>query len=427
MNHQKIFMINDVNESGLQSTVQNSTGTRFSSESYSSTNRIFQNVTFNQDGSCFCCIKATKDGTCRLQVFDTFPLKLKLDKHLGNSSSMKTLLRAQVYHRSNLILMLCDPRENSHQESLSKTVLSPKYTFNVWDDAAGVVVYEAHDILNFFVSNKKNQFLLLTADLKVKNFKIRSDRIKEFGMPEIICMNEHLDFKKQLLALPSAKKVGQVQLFKVPLDNNDSHTTMEMGVFKAHKTSILNLKTSNNANYIATCSIKGTLLRIFLISYSKSTISANLLCEFKRGLEPATVYEMQWSPDDSRIACISNKNTLHIFQLPDANIQGLSNLEESQMIPEPKKLGEQKTQSDGRRKSVGETQEKKKTVKETLRTSICSIRPKVTVIGDRCKINWHDRDTLYVVWIQAGVWEKYIIQKTDKGYSITKSDWKFLF
>ncbi|KAL6946871.1 hypothetical protein ACO0QE_001723 [Hanseniaspora vineae] len=332
--------------------------------------------------------------------------------------------------------MLCDSHESHHQKPLSKTLSPQKYTFKVWDDAAGVVVYEAYDILSFFVSNKKNQFLLLTADLKIRNFKIKSDRIKEFGMPEITCMNEHLDFKKQLLALPSAKKIGQVQLFRVPLDNNDSHINMEMGIFKAHKTSIKNLKISNNANYIATCSSKGTVLRVFQVFYSKSTISANLFCEFKRGLEPANVYEMQWSPDDSRIACISNKKTLHIFQLPDKKGQVFHNAEESQRINEPRKSGEQasftndneqKTHVEGRRRSITEPQEKKPTIKETLRTSICNTRPNVPVIGDRCKISWHDRDTLYLVWIQSGVWEKYNIEKTNKGYSIAKNDWKFLF
>jgi WD40 repeat protein len=63
---------------------------------------------------------------------------------------------------------------------------------------------------------------------------------------------------------------------------------------------------------VATCSEQGTIIRVFLVE------SGSLFAELRRGLFPASITSLSFSPSCCDLACISSNGTLHVFELSDA-------------------------------------------------------------------------------------------------------------
>lgn len=55
---------------------------------------------------------------------------------------------------------------------------------------------------------------------------------------------------------------------------------------------------------------KGTLIRVF------ATSNCARLVELRRGIDPATIFSLAFSPSGTMLACTSDKSTLHIFDVP---------------------------------------------------------------------------------------------------------------
>lgn len=83
--------------------------------------------------------------------------------------------------------------------------------------------------------------------------------------------------------------------------------------FEAHKTPIRFVTLSNNGKYIATVSIKGTIVRLW-------SISGQLLKESRRGLTSAVIVHMSFSPCSNFLCVSSNHYTAHIFKIDENEI-----------------------------------------------------------------------------------------------------------
>uniref|UniRef100_A0A6C0EJH3 Anaphase-promoting complex subunit 4 WD40 domain-containing protein n=1 Tax=viral metagenome TaxID=1070528 RepID=A0A6C0EJH3_9ZZZZ len=78
-------------------------------------------------------------------------------------------------------------------------------------------------------------------------------------------------------------------------------------IIKAHLNQIERFCLSKDGSYIATCSHKGTLLRIF-------NIEDNVLVkELRRGSDQATIVDLKFNDDLTLLLCSSDKGTIHIF------------------------------------------------------------------------------------------------------------------
>jgi hypothetical protein len=82
---------------------------------------------------------------------------------------------------------------------------------------------------------------------------------------------------------------------------------------EAHTTALRQLALTEDGKKLATCSIKGTILRIFCCHTS------TLLQEFRRGVERVDMTCLVWSWDHSYLACCSDKGTTHVFGLHRTN------------------------------------------------------------------------------------------------------------
>ena len=75
---------------------------------------------------------------------------------------------------------------------------------------------------------------------------------------------------------------------------------------------------SKDGKYLATCSIKGTVIRIWDVNtFSK-------LQELRRGTEPATMTCICFSPSNKFLACSSTRGTIHVFKLNISNTENKS-------------------------------------------------------------------------------------------------------
>lgn len=77
----------------------------------------------------------------------------------------------------------------------------------------------------------------------------------------------------------------------------------------AHQTAaITSLEFSPNGTRLATCSVKGTIIRVFSIP------GGELLYNFRRGTKDAIIDSLVFSPTGGLLAVTSNSSTLHVFK-----------------------------------------------------------------------------------------------------------------
>ncbi|KAF2398141.1 YVTN repeat-like/Quino protein amine dehydrogenase [Trichodelitschia bisporula] len=103
------------------------------------------------------------------------------------------------------------------------------------------------------------------------------------------------------LIFPGRTK-GQVQIVHIGSKTID--------IIPAHTSALSALALSKDETLLATTSDTGTLIRVW------SVASKSRLHEFRRGLDPATIFSLAFSPSARYLAVTSDKSTLHIFDVP---------------------------------------------------------------------------------------------------------------
>ncbi|MBE7181296.1 MAG: hypothetical protein INR71_08820 [Terriglobus roseus] len=99
---------------------------------------------------------------------------------------------------------------------------------------------------------------------------------------------------------------GQVWIVELPRNGRKG----DIGIIPAHDGGLRQLCMSTDEQFIATASEKGTIIRVF------STLTNAKVAEFRRGIDAAIIFGLDFSPSSARLAATSDKGTLHIFELP---------------------------------------------------------------------------------------------------------------
>lgn len=120
---------------------------------------------------------------------------------------------------------------------------------------------------------------------------------------------------KDIVAFPG-RTVGQVKLFDLKTSN--------VSIIPAHETPLRALAISKDGDLIATASEQGTLVRLW------SFPSCTKLAELRRGVDPAAVFSLAFSPNGKTLAVTSDKSTLHVFDLTAAIAGAASNTDPKQ-------------------------------------------------------------------------------------------------
>ena len=311
-------------------------------------NKDILGLSLNDEGSLFAV--AMESG---IRVYNTEPLTglLQLDSVDVGSVSICKLL-----HRTNLIGLVGGGQRPRFADN---TVL-------IWDTTKEKFVLEltfASRVLSFKM--RKDRLFVVERD-RIHCFSFPNQCIKLFTVetrdnPLGICDVTPLSNATELpLLVYPGHQLGSVQLLNlssthVPtIVNNDILSTSRDELSEpaasvsiaptnvnAHQSEIGCLTLSRSGLYLATASRKGTLIRIFRTTDNDSSgpqfssspssntnivLSPVKIDEFRRGMDPATIFCIAFSPDSEFILASSDKGTVHIYALKESRLNRRSAL-----------------------------------------------------------------------------------------------------
>ncbi|CAK9441393.1 uncharacterized protein LODBEIA_P52610 [Lodderomyces beijingensis] len=200
-------------------------------------------------------------------------------------------------------------------------------------------------------------------------------------------------------------------------------------IVKAHKSAIYNICLNKSGTLIASASISGTIIRIH------STKTTNLLYEFRRGIDRAVITSMKFNHNDTRLAVLSDKYTLHVFDVENLNQENHSSnsnsSNNSNYYNYHNNTGEADVHTNHNKEHILNKymsylpmQFLPQYFKSTW--SFCSVNtskyhPNETVL-DKGILGWSDNDTIIIIWPKKKIWEKYLISRQSSRGSSSSSN-----
>lgn len=393
-------------------------------------------VAFNQDQGCFSI--AYEKG---FLVYNTNPIDLRVKRQFNaTEGSGSGIGKICMLHRTNYLALVGggkNPKfpnnkviiwdDLKRKTSLSLSFMSP--VLRVLLSRIRIVVVLLNQVLVYEFSAPPNKFASYEtsdnedgiADLSVHSLSM-TFAPKSFDSGS---GSAHEVPKYQILAFPG-RTTGQIQLVDVSPEGQEKNS---VSIIKAHKLKIKFLSLNRSGTLVASASETGTLIRIH------STNTTALLFEFRRGLDRAVITSMEFSPDDSKLAVLSDKNTLHVF-----------NISTSVEPPEGLREGELREPPSNRQHIL------KRILLPIpipnyfkLTWSFCSVNTNkyhTDIDGtpenshDVGVIGWSGNTSLVIIWKQRKTWERYVIvdsaaeSVTQSGaqhkYEIVRYSWKTL-
>lgn len=242
---------------------------------------------FNQDANCFAV--GTSQG---FRVFISEPF----DEHFGRIFPSGGIGIVEMLYRTNILALVGG----------GAIPAFPPNQVVFWDDHAVAPVGQ------------------LTFPEVVLAVKLRRDRIVVATKNMVYIYNfENFDL---VAKHPTADNVfGVVSLSSAPSHcvlatlarqtgyaRVENYTAKKSVVFKAHESAIRFMALSPDGSLLATCSQKGTIIRI----YDTTGDCAAPLHELRRGTNAAEIYCIAFSHDASMLCAYSDKGTLHLFVNP---------------------------------------------------------------------------------------------------------------
>lgn len=243
---------------------------------------------FNQDQSCL--ILSTLKS---FEIYNVHPVA-----HIM-SQEMRHLSKVRMLHRTNYVAFVTGVKEVVH----------------IWDDV------KKQDVSRIKVDAPVKDLFLSREFIVVSYGDVIS--VFKFGNPwkritDDIRFGGVCEFSNGLLVYSNEFNLGQIHITK--LQSSGSATTQDQGVqqkailgkgvlIKAHTNPIKMVRLNRKSDMVATCSQDGTIIRVF------KTEDGVLVREFRRGLDRADVVDMKWSTDGSKLAVVSDKWTLHVFEI----------------------------------------------------------------------------------------------------------------
>lgn len=402
-------------------------------------------VAFNQDQGCFSI--AHERG---FLVYNTNPIDLRVKRQFNSSNgSGSGIGNICMLYRTNYLALVGGGK-------------NPKFPNNkviIWDDLkrkASLSLSFMSPVLNVLLSRIRivvvllNQVLVYEFSAPPKKFASYETSDNEHGLADLSVHSSSLTFssgssfllnlgsdmnsasmhdspKCQILAFPG-RTMGQIQLVDVSPEGQEKNS---VSIIKAHKAKIRCISLNRTGTLVASASETGTIIRIH------STHTTALLYEFRRGLDSAVINSMKFSPDDSKLAVLSDKNTLHVFNISSSNdsskSEGYNNGEHVQDVP-------------ANRQHILQRILLPIPIPNYFKStwSFCSVNTNkyhTDIDGtpenghDVGVIGWSGNDSVVIIWKQKKIWERYVIvdsgNANDHGisthnYEIVRYSWKNL-
>lgn len=237
---------------------------------------------FNQTGDCV--IFTNRIG---FYVYKIEPFKKIISRKIDGGVSI-----AKMLYKSNIITFVGNVVKG----------LYPNNKLIIWDDNKVEVIGEIsfkQPILDIHLS-KDMIVVILETKVFLYNFKHLSiiKVIDTCLNPRGLCsvlFGEH-----SLIALPDID-IGKINI--VDYKNNTTN------IIEAHTSELCLFTMDSSGRYIATSSVKGTLIRIYNVE------TCHLVKEYRRGNTQSNIVDIAFSTDLRYMLCGSEKGTIHVFNI----------------------------------------------------------------------------------------------------------------
>lgn len=396
-------------------------------------------VNFNQDQGCF--VFSHENG---FSVYNTNPIDLRVKRtfHPSPTNPGTGVGHVTMLHRTNYLALVGG----------GKNPKSPNNKLVIWDDlkrTSSLTLEFMSPILNVLLSRiriivvLKNQVLVYGFSSPPKKFASYETIDNEYGLADLSVnssgmstplnsSNSNLSSsmsslnssggsketsRYQTLAFPG-RQVGQLQIVDVFPNGQEKNL---ISIIKAHKTNIRCLVLNRSGTMVASASETGTLIRIH------STRNTALLYEFRRGLDRAIVTSMKFSPNDTKLAVLSDKNTLHVFNLIQSNnIADTHSEHSSQQSSSVDSLPINRKHLFNRLPVPLPFNNYFKSVWSFCSVNTLKYHGEFDNISDDGSLGWSGNDSIIIIWKIKKIWEKYIIVENDGKWDLVRTSWKEL-
>ena len=257
---------------------------------------------FNQDCSCFCI--GTEHG---FVIYKSSPLNDYYVRELNGGIGLITM-----FNNSNIVGLVGG----------GKRPFSSLNKLSIWNDANSKVVLEITVDFKIIDVKVKKSLIALIGKKQIKIYYYDSledildyQEIDDISIPQnnnaIFSIN--LDPNKHIIAYLT-KNTGEIMIktyAKIDKENIDSKNQKNYITKKisAHQTEITLMSLNHQGDIIASCSKKGSILRLF------STSTGTLLKELRRGTDFAEIYSINFDKSSKYVLISSSKGTIHIFNV----------------------------------------------------------------------------------------------------------------
>ncbi|KAG6032120.1 hypothetical protein E4U19_007680 [Claviceps sp. Clav32 group G5] len=240
-------------------------------------------VAFNSDSSCFAV--GLESGIC---IFHTKSCLMKASRDFNAGIGL-----VQMMGMTNYLALVGGGK-------------SPKFAMNkavIWDDMKGKIALEITAVspIRGVQLGRERIIVILQNSVRVYSFSKPPRLLHVYETAENLLGLCSLSHKQ--LAFPG-RTPGQIQLVELATGN--------VSIIPAHSSALKAIQLSPDGDLLATASETGTLIRVY------STTNCARIAELRRGIDPATVFSLAFSPSGAMLACTSDKSTLHIFDISNA-------------------------------------------------------------------------------------------------------------
>ena len=242
-------------------------------------------------------IKYSQIAISTFKGFRTFSINPFQLIHESNCGPINII---EMLHNSNLVLLV----------GLGKFDKFSQKKITLWTTKKNTVLYSSPEFSTDIIVAKINKIRMIvgeknflhiysTGDMKILHIY----EINNISLGKLILSNNIN--KNVWVCFSSSLDEGEVKIYDALYPS-----TIKIQI-KAHKSPILKLSLSDKGDRLATCSCKGTIIRIF------SLPNGEKICTFKRGIKPAFIFSLNFSKNSDKLLISCDNGMIHLFDIEE--------------------------------------------------------------------------------------------------------------
>ena len=276
--------------------------------------KTITSISFNQDKTCIAV--GFRGG---FTIFNVDPFAEMFHRTFTEDE----IYHVEMLYRSNILGII------TKGSDLSK----PNTRLMIWDDHANRTIKDFNFKHSILAVRLSREMVVAVVESAIYLYDFRN-----FGLLQTIDTFEN---KLGLISMAptTSKRIlaclgtvpGQIRVLGGPSiapSDRSPPTNKSMGstLIQAHTSSVASFALNDEGSLIGTCSLKGTLVRVFNVE------SSQILHELRRGADQVLVYSIAFRKDSCYLACSSDKGTAHVYNLQSSKSGG-ENLSEHEATP----------------------------------------------------------------------------------------------